>query len=457
MRLGKNPMASRQKARLAFISAIVLLILSGAAGTLSIDRLLEGQHWVAHTYEVEAALGAFNSAVAHTNRARQAYVATQYDGFLQDFEASAKDVPSALNRLKDLTRDNPREVERCNRLEEDANLRIALFQRSVDLKKTEPQNVQGQDEITRQSITLASSITENVRQMEEEERFLLNIRNRISNRRLVVTIIVLALSFLASLAMFLLHYRLLSEELGAREKAERAAHESEALALQNEKASQKLSARLLQIQDEERRKFSRDLHDSLGQYLAGAKMHLGMLGTAYSEDQNIKSCIEILDQSIAEVRTMSHLLHPPLLDEVGFEAAASWFVEGFSKRSGIAVALDMPRDMPRLPAPVELALFRVLQESLTNIHRHAKATKAEISLQVVDEAVLRVRDNGVGFPPELLNKFKSTGTNVGVGLAGMRERTRDVRGRLEIESSPTGTLVSVTIPLDQKAQAQSTA
>ncbi|MGB8834718.1 MAG: ATP-binding protein, partial [Candidatus Sulfotelmatobacter sp.] len=144
----------------------------------------------------------------------------------------------------------------------------------------------------------------------------------------------------------------------------------------------------------------------------------------------------------------SHLLHPPLLDEVGFVSAAKWYVQGFSERSGVAVDMDIQDGQGRLPRALELGLFRVLQESLTNIHRHSKSSKAEVKLSSFpNEVVLQVRDYGNGMPAESLRQFKNKGTNLGVGLTGMRERVRELSGRFDIQSGPQGTLIRVSFPL----------
>lgn len=449
-------MASRQKARAAFASAVVLLLISGIAAAVSIERLFEGERWVVHTHEVQAALGGVDSSLARTARARQAFVTTRYQGFLDEFEASAPEVLIDLQKVKKLTADNPKQQELCSRLEAGAELRVALFRKSIDLSKAGPQDEKGQNQIVRQDVKLASDITAVIAQMQGEEELLLQARGQISKKRFGVTVVILLLILLFSFLMFSLHYKLLSEELVAREKAEQAARESEAVALRSREASRLLSAQLLHIQDEERRKFSRELHDSLGQYLSGLKMHLGMLSVEQMADSNLRSCIELLDQSIAEVRTMSHLLHPPLLDEAGFAAAASWYVEGFSKRSGIEVGLTLPQPMERLDDSIELALFRVLQESLTNIHRHSKSTKADIVLEVSNEITFRVRDYGTGLSKELLDRFRSMGANAGVGLSGMRERVSEVGGKFEIQSDGHGALVLVRIPLSQKPRAANT-
>jgi len=259
-------------------------------------------------------------------------------------------------------------------------------------------------------------------------------------------VVVLMVTFILALIMFSIHYQLLTAELDAREQAERMIRDSE-ISLRS------LTGRLLQLQDEERRRFSRELHDSLGQYLAGAKMNLDMLCNSHPPDRLLSEAVQLLDQSIAETRTISHLLHPPLLDEAGFCSAARWYLEGFAQRSGIEVKMDLPDDTGRLPKPIELALFRVLQESLTNIHRHSGSPRAEIFLKLFPrQAILQVRDYGKGIPQELLENFRAKGTNIGVGLAGMRERLRELGGQLDIQPEGPGTLICVTMPLPETAK-----
>jgi signal transduction histidine kinase len=219
-----------------------------------------------------------------------------------------------------------------------------------------------------------------------------------------------------------------------------------------EDALRGLTARLLTIQDQERRRIARELHDSLGQYLAGLKMWLEMLANPdlQKKDGLFAECNSILERCISETRTLSHLLHPPLLDEAGFASAANWFVQGFSERSGIPVSLDLPRDLSRLPEEVEMALFRVLQESLTNVHRHSKTASAEIRLQLTSQAVtLEVKDHGQGIAPAVLSRMQRDGAQVGVGLAGMRERIYELGGKLEIQSDREGTTLRFSIPISQ--------
>ena len=217
-----------------------------------------------------------------------------------------------------------------------------------------------------------------------------------------------------------------------------------------EEALRKLSGRLLGIQDQERRRIARELHDSLGQYLAGLKIAIEMLSNAGPGKNEVllAECNDILDKSIAETRTLSHLLHPPLLDEAGFSSAASWFVSGFSQRSSIPVSLDLPSDLPRLPESIEIALFRILQESLTNVHRHSRATAAEIKVEADAEQVsIEIRDHGRGMPAYVLQQIEGDGTKLGVGLAGMRERIHELGGSFEVLSDNQGTTVRATVPL----------
>jgi signal transduction histidine kinase len=150
---------------------------------------------------------------------------------------------------------------------------------------------------------------------------------------------------------------------------------------------------------------------------------------------------------VQETRTISYLLHPPLLDELGFASAAQWYVEGFSKRSSIEVDLKIPKELGRLSRSVELVLFRVLQEALGNVMRHAKTRRAAVSVTPTrNNLILEVRDFGVGIPPEVLETFNRTGGRVGVGLAGMRERVREQGGTFDVQSSGRGTAIIVTMP-----------
>jgi signal transduction histidine kinase len=211
---------------------------------------------------------------------------------------------------------------------------------------------------------------------------------------------------------------------------------------------QRLSSHILVSQDSERRRIARELHDSLGQYLVGLKLNIDLLRRTPGRPDLWSEAQTLLDQSIAELRTISHLLHPPAMDIGGLAAGARWYVEGFAKRSRLRASLDLPDQPFRLPDPIELLLFRVLQEALTNVHRHSGASATQVQIQVhAHQVILRVKDNGRGIPDDSLARFHETGLGMGVGITGMRERVRELLGTFTLESSSTGTSVRVALPL----------
>jgi signal transduction histidine kinase len=219
---------------------------------------------------------------------------------------------------------------------------------------------------------------------------------------------------------------------------------------QTEEKLRELSLSVLRIQDEERRRVARDLHDTVGQTLTALKITLSSLENAvarYPQTAEFFTDLNgLADQALREIRTTSYLLHPPLLDESGFAAAAAWYVDGFNKRSPIQVRLQLPEGV-RLPGSVEIVLFRVLQESLTNITKHAGSATVDVLLQVDQKVIsLSVRDYGKGISAERLAKMNGSGSDVGVGIAGMRERLKELGGRLEIEADSTGTLLRAFVP-----------
>lgn len=250
------------------------------------------------------------------------------------------------------------------------------------------------------------------------------------------------------------------EHLRQRQAAEDAlqrAHDAlESLVEQRTAALGRLSVKLLTVQDEERRRIARELHDSLGQDLTAAKISLDMLAQECEESSaHLADAQNLVDRCISDTRTLSHLLHPPLLDEAGFASAAKWYVEGFGKRSGIASHLEIPEHIIRLPRRTETALFRILQEALTNVHRHSGSKAVEVRVKADESQVLlTVRDFGKGIPRDILERFSKTG-NVGVGLAGIRERLKELGGFLGLESNPKGTLLKATIPVNASKCANS--
>jgi len=209
-----------------------------------------------------------------------------------------------------------------------------------------------------------------------------------------------------------------------------------------------LTGRLMQIQDAERRRVARDVHDGLGQYLVGVKMGIDQMARRLAHDpschESVSEISMLLNRAINETRTISHLLHPPLLDEIGLESALAVYTDGFAKRSGIAVSVGVSPDLGRLDSDIETALFRVVQECLLNVHRHSNSSTASVLLQRENGSIrLQISDEGVGMAAE----EEPHGTRLGVGLLGIRERIRQLNGKLEINSGKgKGTAVIVTVP-----------
>ncbi len=221
---------------------------------------------------------------------------------------------------------------------------------------------------------------------------------------------------------------------------------------QAEAQLRRLSLRLMTLQDEERRRIARDLHDTAGQTLAAMKMSIALIRKIEHTAPGLQPLVDDLDaladEALQEVRTTSYLLHPPLLDEAGIASAARWFVEGFARRSGIEVQCDIPEKMERPPRACELVLFRVLQESLTNVHRHSAASAATVRLsRNASGFQLEISDNGKGIPREHLQRFDASSNKAGVGITGMRERVRELGGHLEINSLHPGTTICVALPI----------
>jgi PAS domain S-box-containing protein len=209
----------------------------------------------------------------------------------------------------------------------------------------------------------------------------------------------------------------------------------------------RLSVRLMTAQDQERRRIARDLHDGLGQELAVAKMILDkmLLQKSSQPQESWAQASNIIDRAIQQVRTMSHLLHPPLLDEVGLLSAIGWYVDGLTKRSGIETFLDVqPPDFPRLSTEVETAVFRIVQEALTNVFRHSEAHKVWINLTQRDGLiVVSVLDDGKGINKRVAELRPES---VGVGIGGMKQRAREFGGELRLSNAEPGTLLELMIP-----------
>jgi len=231
-----------------------------------------------------------------------------------------------------------------------------------------------------------------------------------------------------------------------------------------EEAVRQLSGHILRLQDEERRRIARDLHDSTAQLLTALSMNLSLAARRHSvagdkqATKLIKESEELANQASDEVRNTSHLLHPPDLDAVGLVAAIRWHAARFSERSGITVKLSLPDDMCRLPPDNEIALFRVMQESLTNVQRHSGSKVVRVRIRQHGDIVeLQIEDKGHGIPEDILGKDQRAMERLGVGIAGMRERLKQLGGQLEIVSSPRGTKVRAIVPCPPDAPSKNAA
>jgi PAS domain S-box-containing protein len=243
----------------------------------------------------------------------------------------------------------------------------------------------------------------------------------------------------------------LQKEVVERRTAEKKVQRSE-------ESLRRLSQHLLRTQDEERKRIGRDLHDSLGQSLAILKINLDSLQLALPSSQakaigQVDECLQLTDEAIREVRTIAYLLYPPMLEELGLKSAISWYLDGFASRSKIRITFDAAPALERLERPVEVALFRVLQESLTNVHRHSESPTAHVRLfEDNGSAVLEIEDEGKGFPEAMLDLDKDElASSFGVGLRGMNERLRDLGGTIELKpANRRGAIVRAVVPYKQE-------
>jgi len=224
---------------------------------------------------------------------------------------------------------------------------------------------------------------------------------------------------------------------------------------QAEESRRRFAAELLKLQDRERRQLARELHDSTAQQLTALATYLAVIGKSARSlpvpaRKALDECRSLAEECHREIRTFSYLLHPPILDEIGLPDALRWYCDGFTKRSGIPVDLRISSDLGRMPQEVEGTVFRIVQESLVNVHRHSGSPTAKIRIdRNNNELIVEVRDEGHGMSKEVLASGKINRANLGVGIAGMQERIRNLQGRLDIESGERGTTVRTIIPISE--------
>jgi signal transduction histidine kinase len=426
-------MEQRHTPRLIFTSALVLLLLSGMFSGWAIYRLYQGDQWLHHTYDVELTLGSIESDLASAGRSRTKFFESADTQYLETIAQARTQTFADLARVRALVADNRDQLARSYRLESAINGRLAAVEKGVELAKTRPTDRVAQDDLTALLTEWAIQTSAISDEMNRAEDILLEQRSRITGRRF--DLIAAALAFMFLLAVFLIweHYRRLAGELKRRVLAEQNARN--------------LSIQLLRVQDDERRRISRELHDGLGQNLIAAKMIADSFSTKPPTQEVITQLNSILEGTVSSVRSMSYLLYPPLLDEIGLTSAAEWLIDGLSKRSDILVKLEIGGAKRRLPPGVEVTLFRILQESLANIQRHARASKADIFLNFeADRVLLRICDHGVGITAEKLRELEERASYAGIGLAGMKQRAQEQGGTFRLSSSSSGTTIEVEVP-----------
>jgi len=430
-------MSPEKNARIAFVSAVALLLSGSVVTGFIVRSVLSVEGRVRHAYTVEVALGSVDASLAKAGRTRMVLINSDSgksgDQALRDFEAATGEVRQSLDGVRILIADSASQQFLWNELNAVALQRLGILEKSVELQQKGASTVEAQDALTNQVAQTAFETAAAIDEMKHNEDDLLAQRSEVSERLLAGMLTALGAVLASSLILFWIHYRLFNLELRERRKAELAARN--------------VSARLLRWQDDERRKISRELHDSLGQNLVAAKMVASGLARNPRSDGHAE-LIDLLEESVQETRTISLLLHPPLLDTLGLASAAKSLLDGFAQRTGLSIHADLPSNGKRLPSSIETVLFRVLQESLTNIHRHSKSSSAEVLLrQEREQVMLIVKDHGKGIPPATLERFRSGDPHFGIGLVGMRERVREQGGNMEISSDERGTAISATIPL----------
>jgi signal transduction histidine kinase len=425
----------------SFALVLATVMAAGAVAYFTERGIVSGRDWVIHSYQVRSQLSDLQIEIMRARDGEVTSILTREGLGLPLSHEQANLADRTVEELRRLTRDNPQQQERLNQLGPLLSQGMSLIESQPSSKglrvdmSAEARN--RQQEIDDRESRINAIVTN----MQSAEEGLLEQRLTAWNYLFRRNVLMLAVAFAIMSVMLIYQFRLLLAEVArTKDKEKRVRDNAESYRL--------MSARILELQDSERRRIARELHDSVGQFLAGLKINLSQLedGGRVDRPKLVRETIELTDYAIQEVRTISHLLHPPLMEELGFLSAARWYVDEYGKRSQIRVSLSVDEPIKRLPREIEIALFRVLQEALTNVYRHAAAQTVDVRIQCRDEHVaLIVADDGKGIPEEVLARFRG-GAAPGIGLAGMRERLGEFGGQITVESSRAGSVVQATIP-----------
>lgn len=442
--LARLPAPSSTTIRFASLVLVCLTIIAlGAVAYFTEQGIVRSRDRVIHTYQVRSQLSDLQLAVMHADASETSSLLMRGGRQAQRSHAQFDSALQEVEELRSLTKDNPREQQRLSQLaqilRENESLRESQGD-SIVRSQLSPSEQRRQEQISARQNQIISM----VQSMQQEEESLLDERLKAWDYLFKRNVLMLGLAFAVVTLMLAYNFRLLILEVAHTKDIERQSRV-------NADSFRLMSARILELQDSERRRIARELHDSVGQYLAGLKINLNQLekGARVDPASLIRETLGLTDCAIQEVRTISHLLHPPLLEELGFLPAARWYVDEYGKRGQLKVSLFVREPMTRLPREVEIALFRVLQESLTNVYRHAAAQSVDVRILCNDGHVtLTVADDGKGIPEEVLARFRS-GAAPGIGLGGMRERLAEFGGEIRVESSTGGSVVEAVIPTSE--------
>jgi signal transduction histidine kinase len=429
---------------LMFITIVAL----GAVAYFTERGIVVNRDWVIHTYQVRSQL---NDLQLEVLRAKE----DETDSLLMSGVEQGPQVREqfdlanrTVDQLRELTRDNTRQQERLEQLGGLLKENLAAIDQQAE-PAGRPAHLSPGEWRRQEAIgEREKQMTSVVRSMQDDEESLLDQRLKAWDYLFKRNVLMLGLAFAVVTVLLAYNFRLLVSEVARTKDTERQSRA-------NAESYRLMSARILELQDSERRRIARELHDSVGQYLAGLKINLSQIESAGVDASTmLRETIALTDHAIQEVRTISHLLHPPLLEELGFLSAARWYVDEYGKRGQVKVSLLVDEPIERLPREVEIALFRVLQETLTNVYRHAAARSVDVRIFCRDgHVMLRVADDGKGIPQDILVRFRG-GAAPGIGLAGMRERLAEFGGRIRVESSIAGSVVEAMIPTGACAESK---
>jgi signal transduction histidine kinase len=442
-------MWARSSPAIRFVSFGLVLATVMAAGTVAYftERgIVSGRDWVIHSYQVRSQLSDLQMEIMRARDSEVTSILTRNGATVPLSGEQAHSAERTVDELRRLTRDNPHQQQRLDQLGPLLNQGMSLIETQADAAGVHVSLSADARNRQQEIIDRESQVNSIVAGMEAEEAGLLQQRLTSWNYMFPHNVLMLAVAFTIMTVMLVYQFRLLVAEVARTKHTEKRVRD-------NAESYRLMSAKILELQDSERRSIARELHDSVGQFLAGLKINLSQLDDRDRIDRPnidrskiIRETLALTDCAIQEVRTISHLLHPLLMEELGFLSAARWYVDEYGKRSQIKVSISVDAPTRRLPREIEIALFRVLQEALTNVYRHAAAQCVDVRIQSSDQHVtLIVADDGKGIPEEILARFRG-GAAPGIGLAGMRERLAEFDGQISVESSPAGSIVRATIP-----------